>query len=124
MEEELQDSCAAQRQHCFEVVYEIIPLRPDRVLHELVHPNHENIFIVGSIEDYHLAFTGRAEVSAPQKIVSSLIIVRLLESEDKRPLRVHSAEDVPDDAVLAGGVEDRKSTRLNSSHLGISYAVF
>src|ERR1039458_7961907 len=24
----------------------------------------------------------------------------------------------------AGGVRDRKSTRLNSSHLGISYAVF
>src|SRR5438045_9624579 len=23
-----------------------------------------------------------------------------------------------------GGIEDRKSTRLNSSHLGISYAVF
>src|SRR5438045_7258058 len=27
-------------------------------------------------------------------------------------------------ASLAGGVLDRKSTRLNSSHLGISYAVF
>src|SRR5205814_6025917 len=26
--------------------------------------------------------------------------------------------------VHAAGVEDRKSTRLNSSHLGISYAVF
>src|SRR5438045_5530677 len=26
--------------------------------------------------------------------------------------------------VLAGETEDRKSTRLNSSHLGISYAVF
>src|SRR5205814_9399961 len=26
--------------------------------------------------------------------------------------------------VLAGESEDRKSTRLNSSHLGISYAVF
>src|SRR5438045_8975144 len=25
---------------------------------------------------------------------------------------------------LGGGAEDRKSTRLNSSHLGISYAVF
>src|SRR5262245_64375775 len=25
---------------------------------------------------------------------------------------------------LVGGLEDRKSTRLNSSHLGISYAVF
>src|SRR5205814_10027202 len=26
--------------------------------------------------------------------------------------------------VIAGGERDRKSTRLNSSHLGISYAVF
>src|SRR5438045_8354245 len=27
-------------------------------------------------------------------------------------------------AFASGGIEDRKSTRLNSSHLGISYAVF
>src|SRR5947199_3413680 len=34
---------------------------------------------------------------------------------------------VTDGSVLVGGataIEDRKSTRLNSSHLGISYAVF
>src|SRR5262245_64206877 len=32
---------------------------------------------------------------------------------------------VPDvDATYARALEDRKSTRLNSSHLGISYAVF
>jgi hypothetical protein len=70
-----------------------------------VHPNHENIFVVGSIEDHYLAFAGRAEVSAPEKIVSDLVIARLLEPKDERPLRVHSAEDVPDDAILAGGVE-------------------
>src|SRR5205814_4498052 len=29
-----------------------------------------------------------------------------------------------DDLVLVGHASDRKSTRLNSSHLGISYAVF
>src|SRR5262245_5287584 len=31
--------------------------------------------------------------------------------------------DSPDQAVVAPGHGDRKSTRLNSSHLGISYAV-
>src|SRR5438045_4875019 len=31
---------------------------------------------------------------------------------------------VPDEAGYGPGFEDRKSTRLNSSHLGISYAVF
>jgi len=75
------------------------------VPHEFVHPNHENIFIVGSIEDHYLAFAGRAEVSSPEKIVIGLKIARLFESEDERSLRVHSAKDVPDDAILASGVE-------------------
>src|SRR5699024_12706312 len=34
---------------------------------------------------------------------------------------VHALDDAPDTAV--GGVEDRKSRRLNSSHVSISYAV-
>src|SRR3712207_9045626 len=37
----------------------------------------------------------------------------------------HLAVDVPHQAVLRGaGAVDRKSTRLNSSHANISYAVF
>src|SRR5258707_8385956 len=32
--------------------------------------------------------------------------------------------DSPDPARAIGGCEDRKSTRLNSSHANISYAVF
>src|SRR5205814_9926968 len=32
--------------------------------------------------------------------------------------------DVPQSRILHGIDQDRKSTRLNSSHLGISYAVF
>src|ERR1035441_3749494 len=42
-----------------------------------------------------------------------------------RPLEISSDGTVTQDGVVAGQLEiDRKSTRLNSSHLGISYAVF
>src|SRR3712207_8318876 len=36
------------------------------------------------------------------------------------PVRAHAVENLLD----VGAVEDRKSTRLNSSHANISYAVF
>src|SRR5436853_3658977 len=38
--------------------------------------------------------------------------------------RRHRASYVPDAPTTISSSEDRKSTRLNSSHLGISYAVF
>src|SRR5437899_5019806 len=39
---------------------------------------------------------------------------------------MNAADPAPEDAVIAKSTasSDRKSTRLNSSHLGISYAVF
>src|SRR5262245_62400871 len=46
-----------------------------------------------------------------------MLMMRLSSARDRMVLRLRSrwrAQDVP----------DRKSTRLNSSHLGISYAVF
>src|SRR3712207_7353659 len=44
----------------------------------------------------------------------------------RRELRADLADLVLDDGVALGrvGQEDRKSTRLNSSHANISYAVF
>src|SRR5256885_9719777 len=54
----------------------------------------------------------------------------LFRSVHRRPLEIHIGESLAD-VVLGHGrnlrhrfVEDRKSTRLNSSHLVISYAVF
>src|SRR5436853_1497063 len=38
--------------------------------------------------------------------------------------RAHHSISARERAERSVGVEDRKSTRLNSSHLGISYAVF
>ena len=58
-----------------------------------------------SIEDHHLAFAWRMQVGAPEEIVRGLLFARLLEAEDRCPLWVHAAEYVPNDAVLAAGVE-------------------
>src|SRR5437899_9833266 len=44
--------------------------------------------------------------------------------EDGWRIERASAGPVPLFEVALPGLEDRKSTRLNSSHLGISYAVF
>jgi hypothetical protein len=44
-------------------------------------------------------------VGAPEKVVSSFVFARLLESEDECPLWVQSAEHVANDAVFAGGVK-------------------
>src|SRR5262245_63783728 len=38
--------------------------------------------------------------------------------------RSHFSSRHPGSGPIPGNAEDRKSTRLNSSHLGISYAVF
>src|SRR5262245_63941484 len=53
------------------------------------------------------------------------------DTEDRRPRLSSFGDDRKDDRNLIGsyfgrgnGKRDRKSTRLNSSHLGISYAVF
>src|SRR3712207_7300068 len=56
---------------------------------------------------------------------------RVRDGGGDRALRLQGAPDVahgPDDALgrhqAAQGAQDRKSTRLNSSHANISYAVF
>src|SRR5438045_8351093 len=48
------------------------------------------------------------------------------EGRDQRSINHggQAAREAFDDSAAACAVEDRKSTRLNSSHLGISYAVF
>src|SRR5205814_10554082 len=51
--------------------------------------------------------------------------LRTMDPADRERLqRIHRAQDSVDTWFGAVGAEDRKSTRLNSSHLGISYAVF
>jgi hypothetical protein len=105
VEEELQDRCAILYQNFFEVVYQIVALRPYPAFHELVHSHHEDVLVMGPIENHDFAFLGRAQVGPPEKIMSGLVLARLLEPEYERPLWIHSAEYMPNDAVLAGGIK-------------------
>src|SRR6516225_8044251 len=57
------------------------------------------------IEDHHFALGRGAQVRAPKEVVGKFLFARLLESEDEGPLRIHSAEYMPNGAVLAGRVE-------------------
>src|SRR5258705_3187583 len=52
----------------------------------------------------------------------SALVVRTEAGETRTPIGIGSWVESRDG--FASGLEDRKSTRLNSSHLGISYAVF
>src|SRR3712207_7328951 len=68
---------------------------------------------------YLLSDLGRA---GEADLVDESFVQGLLQSlEDLRPFGLH---DVQDAVWKAAGHEDRKSTRLNSSHANISYAVF
>src|SRR5262245_64472438 len=69
---------------------------------------------------------GQALVAAvrtvpPERVAHSLHAYFLLPGDLNRPI-IYSVERVRDGASFT--TRDRKSTRLNSSHLGISYAVF
>src|SRR5262245_52277151 len=79
VEEELQDGRAVQRQHGFKVVYQVKPLRPYRLRHQLMNSNHQNVFVIGSIEDHGLTSAGRAEVRAPEEVVRGFVFAGLLE---------------------------------------------
>jgi hypothetical protein len=56
VEVELEDVGSIRRQHLLEVANEVVTLRPHRLRDEIVHPHHQDILVLGAIEDYHLAF--------------------------------------------------------------------
>src|SRR5262245_21142358 len=70
-----------------------------------MHSNYQNVFVIRPIEDHNFAFARRSQVSAPEKVASSLVFAWLLECEDGCPLWVHSREKVPNDAVFASRIE-------------------
>src|SRR5690242_21283005 len=72
---------------------------------------------------YTTLFRSRSEQGPPLRVVADGRFLSL------RVRRVLQAEVLPDEArnpgeEIADEVGDRKSTRLNSSHMSISYAVF
>ncbi len=48
-----------------EAVDLIVAARPDRLRHQIVHADHQNIFVVRAVEDDHFAAGRRGLVGAP-----------------------------------------------------------
>src|ERR1035438_6234402 len=77
-----------------------------------------------AVQKSQMANTMPSEISLPLKTTMSSRMRTICPMTALNPTRVRAA--VTEDFACAprGVVIDRKSTRLNSSHLGISYAVF
>src|SRR5690625_1457790 len=76
--------------------------------------------------------TDKVDTEIPSPVAGTVLEILVQEDEDievGQALAVigdegESAEDAPADDSAAEEAPDRKSTRLNSSHVAISYAVF
>jgi hypothetical protein len=88
-----------------EIVDQLVAFRPDRFRNQIVHPHDEDVFVMRAVEDDDLALGRRPLMRAPEKVVRRFLGARLLETEHRRALRIHAAEQVADDAILAGRVE-------------------
>src|SRR5438045_8301820 len=78
------------------------------------------------LTSHDLIFSGSGDPrdlhSFPTRRSSDLL--DFVAAHEQRLVAAHDIHDQPLIGVRRATVEDRKSTRLNSSHLGISYAVF
>src|SRR3712207_9201206 len=85
--------------------------------------NHECVFLMirrpprSTLFPYTTLFRSQGEIAVCRRAGRDLDPAPVLESLER-------AEQVALVAVLEAAEQDRKSTRLNSSHANISYAVF
>jgi hypothetical protein len=69
-----------------------------------MHANDQHLLVIGTIEDADPPAFGKAARRAPEKIMFQFFGARLFETENLAALRIDPGHDVPDGAVLAGGV--------------------
>ena len=81
-----------------------------------VHAHHENLLVVGAVEDSDLTARREPARVAPQVVVVELLDRRHLEAVDGHALRVHPAHHVADRSVLARSVE-RLEHHENTPHV-------
>jgi len=74
-----------------------------------MHPNHQDLLIIGAVEDTDVPALGQPAGGAPEKIMFQLIGARLFEAEDLAALGIYSGHDVPNGAVLAASVHPLKN---------------
>jgi len=73
-----------------------------------MHPNDQYVFVIRAIEDAYTPAFGKPACGAPKKIMFQFLGTRLFEAENLAPFRIDPGHNVPDGAVLAGGVQSLK----------------
>jgi hypothetical protein len=84
-----------------------------------MHPHDQNVLVVRAIENHHLAVAWRVAVRTPEKVVGHFLLGRLLEWKNECPLRIEAGEEMPDGAVLSGGVETLQHDEQRLPGVGI-----
>jgi hypothetical protein len=74
-----------------------------------MYASDEHLLVIGTIEDADLPSFRQPAGSAPKKIVLPFFGARLLETEHLASFRIDTGQDVPDRAVLAGGIHALKN---------------
>src|SRR5262245_66428577 len=95
----------------------------------LVPPHAQSLFSIisrpppiSTLFPYTTLFRSQLESGEPRQLAVRIAVgAPSTLNPGHGPIRAHDAEGV---VPGVDSVRDRKSTRLNSSHLGISYAVF
>ena len=68
-------------------------------------PDHENVLVVGTVEDRDLTVGGRVRVNPPQVVVGEFLARWLFEGGDLHTLRIRAIEYMANRSVLTSGVD-------------------
>src|ERR1035438_2384077 len=119
-------------------------IEPGALIREMVEIGDNCVIMMGAVLnigavigartmiDMNVVIGGRAIVGKDSHIGAGTVLAGVIEPPNANPVVVGDNVLIGANAVVLEGVKvgngavvaDRKSTRLNSSHLGISYAVF
>ena len=70
-----------------------------------MHPHHENVLVVGAVENHDLALCRSMIVRSPKKVMGEFLMCGLFEASYINPLWICAADDMVDDTVFSCGVE-------------------
>ena len=76
----------------------VIALPPHRLLNQIVDPHHQDVLVMGPVENANQTGRWQLALNAPQEMVCPLLLGRSLESLDLHSLGIDHADRVPDDS--------------------------
>src|SRR6476469_2090656 len=105
MEKELEHHDVIQRQHVLKFINQLVALSPNLLWHQLLHPRHQHIFVVRSVEDGNHASSWGALMISPEKVVVEFLDARLLKGPNLASLRIYTLKHMFNRAVFTTRID-------------------